>query len=272
MFRKTKRYFRSHFGKNKKFYSVIRELLGIIPDNIEIYKLALIHRSASVTMPDGTSANNERLEFLGDAILEAIVSDFLFVEYPDQTEGFLTRFRSRIVSRSTLDDIACGIGINDAIIANFNGAYSNKHLSGNALEALIGAIYLDKGYDFANRFVISFMLKNHIDFNATIETDRDFKSRLIEWCQKSKRTIHFRTVHDVDSTVQHPTFISTIVIDGIDMGHGTGGSKKEAEQIASYAVSLIVSDEISDYFLETLDSTLETGRESLCDERDGEAN
>ena len=115
MFDAIKRIFRKRFGKDREFYAVIDRLLGITPDNIELYKLALIHRSASVTLPDGAPANNERLEFLGDAVLETIVSDFLFIEYPEQTEGFLTQMRSRIVSRASLDEISSKMGIDKYI-------------------------------------------------------------------------------------------------------------------------------------------------------------
>lgn len=257
MFDSTKRYFRSRFGRDRKFYGIIREMLGIVPDNIEIYKLALIHRSASVVLPDGTAANNERLEFLGDAVLEAIVSDFLFMEYDAEPEGFLTQMRSRIVSRTSLDEVARAIGMDRHIIANFNGVYSHKHLMGNALEALIGAMYLDRGFDFANRVVIDNILRMHIDLRNMAMTESDFKSRLIEWCQKSKREIRFQTSHDRESTQQHPKFVSTIIIDGIELGRGCGLSKKEAEQKASFSVTQVVGDEIGDYFLETIDTSVE---------------
>lgn len=244
-------------GEDRKFYKTIKSILGITPGNIEVYKLALIHRSASVTLPGGTAANNERLEFLGDAVLETVVSDFLFMEYTDEPEGFLTQIRSRIVSRSTLDEIAGRIGLGDHIIANFNGAYSHKHLSGNALEAIIGAIYLDKGYDFTKDYVINHLLGRYVDLDNVLETDSDFKSRLIEWCQKSKREIRFQTAHDEDSTMQHPLFIANIIIDGMDMANGRGASKKEAEQNASYLVMQMVSDEVGDYFLDSIDHTAE---------------
>lgn len=258
MFDAIKRIFRKRFGKDREFYAVIDRLLGITPDNIELYKLALIHRSASVTLPDGAPANNERLEFLGDAVLETIVSDFLFIEYPEQTEGFLTQMRSRIVSRASLDEISSKMGIDKYIVANFNGTYSHKHLNGNAFEALVGAIYLDKGYDFANRFVINDVLRRYVDLGDITSTEVDFKSRLIEWCQKSKRSIHFNTASDETATMRTPRFLSKIVIDGIELGHGTGCSKKEAEQKAAWAVTQIVgNDDIGDFFMETIDLSFE---------------
>lgn len=258
MFDFIKREYRRRFGEDREFYDVIRGLIGITPDNIELYKLALIHRSASVTLPDGTPANNERLEFLGDAVLEAVVSDFLFIEYPEETEGFLTQMRSRIVSRASLDDISSRMEIDKHIVANFNCTYSHKHLSGNALEALIGAIYLDKGYDFANRVVINDILRVYVDVGDITRTETDFKSRLIEWCQKSKRSIRFNTAIEEGATLQNPTFLSKIIIDGIELGHGSGTSKKEAEQKAAWAVTQIVgNDDIGDYFMDTIDMSLE---------------
>lgn len=252
-----KRHIMARFGRNRDFYRVIRQTLGIVPDNIELYKLAFIHRSASISLPDGRAANNERLEFLGDAVLEAIVSEFLFIDYREEPEGFLTQMRSRIVSRVSLDEVAREIGLDRLIVANFNGSYSHKHLPGNVLEALIGAIYLDKGYNYTNRIVINNVLRKHVDLEDMALTESDFKSRLIEWCQKSKREIRFETSHDCESTLQHPRFRSTIVIDGIELGHGSGSSKKEAEQKAAYAVTQIVSDEIGDYFLDTIDTSVE---------------
>jgi ribonuclease-3 len=244
-------------GKDREFYDVVRHLIGITPDNIELYKLALIHRSASVVLPDGMHANNERLEFLGDAILEAVVSDFLFIEFPDQSEGFLTRMRSRIVSRASLDEIARNIGLDKYIIANFNGSHSHKYLFGNAMEALIGAIYLDKGYDFTNRLLIDHIFRDNMDMADMTNTETDFKSRLIEWCQKSKREIKFRTGPDTGSTHKNPMFISTVIIDGIELSNGCGTSKKEAEQKASLAVTQILDDEVGDYFLDTIDTSFE---------------
>lgn len=257
MFHFIKRQLRKR-GKDKEFYGVIRELLGITPDNIELYKLALIHRSASVELPDGGYANNERLEFLGDAVLEAVVSDFLFIEYPEDTEGYLTQMRSRIVSRTSLDAISSDMGLDRYIIANMSNASIHKHLFGNTLEAMIGAIYLDKGYDFTNRFVINDILRKYVNLGDVTQTETDFKSRLIEWCQKSKRSIHFKTVNAEDSTSHSPKFMSKIIIDGIELGHGSGSSKKEAEQKGAWAVAQILgNDDLGDYFLDTVDDSFE---------------
>lgn len=258
MFDYIKRQYARFFGEDKEFYNEIKNLLGIVPDNIDLYKLAMIHRSASVTLPDGTQANNERLEFLGDAVLEAIASDFLFIEYPEHTEGYLSQMRARIVNRTSLDNISSLIGIDNHIVSNMSGSCVNKHMKGNALEAIIGAIYLDKGYDFTNRFVINDILRQYIDLGDITQTDTDYKSRLIEWCQKSKRSINFSTAAESDSTMQSPKFRSKIIIDGIELGHGQGSSKKEAEQKAAWAVTQILgNDDIGDFFMNTIDDSLE---------------
>ena len=233
MFDYLKRTCRKHFGKDREFYVVVHNLLGITPDNIDLYKLALIHRSASVMLPDGNPANNERLEFLGDAVLETIVSDFLFIEYPEQTEGFLTQMRSRIVSRASLDDISSRMGIDKYIVANFNGTYSHKHLNGNAFEALVGAVYLDKGYDFTNRLIINHLLNRYIDLVDMTEQETDFKSRLIEWSQKNKRALSFDTVPSPLYTQKIPHFHTSVSIDGQPTGTGEGHSKKSSEQKAA---------------------------------------
>lgn len=228
-------------------------MLGITPDNIELYKLALIHRSASIHLPDGGSINNERLEFLGDAVLETIVSDYLFIAFPDKPEGFLTQVRSKLVSRQSLNELANKIGLDRYVVANSSGAFVQKHLYGNAMEALIGAVYLDKGYDTANRIIIDDIFGRYVDLGDVSQTESDFKSRLIEWCQKSKHSIEFHTEPVQESSAHSPRFVSKIVIDTIDMGNGTGSSKKEADQQASFAVWQMLDDNIGDYFLNRID-------------------
>lgn len=242
------------FGKDKSYFRIIWDIFGITPDNIELYKAALIHRSASVHVPGNRPINNERLEFLGDAILESIVSDFLFIAFPDEPEGFLTQMRSKIVSRSSLNALSQKIGLASHIIAHSNGAFQQKHLSGDALEAMIGAIYLDKGYDVTNRIVINGLLKKNLDLQDMSQTETDFKSRLIEWCQKSKHEIRFETAPTSNSTAQHPSFCSNVFIDGIDMGRGMGASKKEAEQQASFVVSGVLREDLGDHFLDSIDN------------------
>lgn len=213
---------------------MVYDLFGFRANNIELYKLALIHRSASMCLADGTTLNNERLEFLGDAVLETIVSDYLFVEFPDDKEGFLSKLRSRIVSRTTLNSIATSIGLDKHIVVQFtSGMYVQKHLYGNTLEAMIGAMYLDKGYNFTNRLIINNLFKNHLDLDSLLEHENDFKSRLIEFCQKEKFSINFVTRPSDKATSHIPHFHTVIEINGVNQGEGEGSSKKEAEQQAA---------------------------------------
>lgn len=257
MFRFILRPLRRRYGEEKNYYQTIYSLLGFVPDNIELYKLALIHRSASVLLPDGQSANNERLEFLGDAILESVVSDYLYIEFPDFTEGELTKIRSRIVSRTSMDEIARKMGFSECVVTNNNGFYSNKHLCGNALEATIGAMYLDRGYEFTNRYVIGNILSKYLDMGDMSSNDTDHKSRLIEWCQKSRRNIEFITQSAHDATLQKPRFVCTLRIDSMEFGHGDGQSKKEAEQMAAGITIALLNDETSEAFMDAIDEISE---------------
>ncbi len=245
---------RRRFGRDKEYYRLIKEMFGVGARNIELYKLALMHRSASIDLDDGTHLNNERLEFLGDAVLEAVVSDFLFIEFPNDDEGGLTRLRSKIVSRSTLNELARALGLDRHIIRHTGGSAVQKHINGDALEAMIGAMYLDRGYDCTNRVVIDNLFRRHLDLESLVASETDWKSRLIEWCQKSRQSVHFSTGHDPKYTSQKPLFRSVVIIDGIDVGHGVGDTKKEAEQHAAQAVSEVLSDEAGDWLLENIDN------------------
>ncbi len=245
---------RRRFDADREYYNFFYDMLGFTPYNIDLYKLALIHKSASVVLEDGTHVNNERLEYLGDAIIEAVTSDFLYIEFPTKSEGFLTQMRSKIVSRHSLNAIAKVMGIHDRLIANANGSIMQKDVDGDAFEALIGAIYLDQGYDFVNRLLINEIYAEHIDFNKLLQSETDFKSRLIEWSQKEHHKIEFVTVVDAASKPNKPLFHSTVLIGGVQVGHGIGESKKEAEQRAAESVSQGgLTDETSDQLLSKVD-------------------
>lgn len=212
-------------------------MFGFIAHNIELYKLALIHKSASVVLEDGTHINNERLEYLGDAVIESVTSEYLFIEFTDKNEGFLTQLRSKMVSRQTLNEVAKRIGLDDYVITHSSNNLSQKHIYGDAFEAMVGAIYLDQGYDFVNRLLINHIFVKYIKVDNLLVEETDFKSRLIEWCQKNHHSIHFQTANDKTYSSSHPFFYSKVLIDGIEVGYGAGDSKKEAEQRASYSVS-----------------------------------
>lgn len=244
---------RRHFGRDREYYGIVYDIFGILPRNIELYKLALLHRSASVELEDGTFLNNERLEFLGDAVLEAVASDYLFIEFPKADEGVLTQLRSKIVSRQTLNSLAHKLGLDKFVIQHTNGSVIQKHIHGDAFEAMIGAMYLDRGFDRVNRLLINKVFRSHLNLEEIMLSETDYKSRLIEWCQKSRQIVQFSTGPDEGYTTQRPVFRSVVMIDGIEVGHGTGETKKEAEQHAAHAVSDALSDEIGDYILGSID-------------------
>ncbi len=241
------------WGRDKEFYRLVRQIFGIRARNIELYKLALMHRSASVYLPDGTHLNNERLEYLGDAILEAITSDYLFIAFPKSDEGELTRLRSKIVNRITLNTLAEDIGLAHHIIRHTAGGAIQKHINGDALEAMIGAIYLDQGYDRTNRILINHLFRKHLDLDELIHAETDYKSRLIEWCQKNRQSVSFETGHDARYTSQRPVFRSAVIVDGMEVGHGVGETKKQAEQHAACTVWSAFSDEAGDWLLDSID-------------------
>ena len=241
------------FGRDKAYYRMVDELFGFVPHNIELYKLALIHRSASLILENGRPMNNERLEFLGDAVIEAVTSDYLFIEFPDEDEGFMTQLRSRIVSRQSLNALAVEIGLDRHIIARAGAGLQQKHIFGDAFEAMMGAVYLDQGYDFANRLLINRIFYRHLNLDELTHSDPDYKSRLIEWCQKHHHRIDFRTGKGEGSAQGHPLFSATVEIDGLAVGFGAGESKKEAEQQAAYSVAHAMNDEQCASLLDSYD-------------------
>ncbi len=225
--------FHIFYPKKRKYHHLIK-ILGYIPRRWKLYEIAFIHRSASLTAGNGTIINNERLEFLGDAILDAIVADYLFNQYPSMDEGFLSKMRSKIVKRNQLNILAFELGIDQLIVSTSFQINGGKYICGNALEALIGAIYLDKGYKKAQKFVIKNILTKLINLAELEKTETDYKSRVIEWAQKQHNTITFdcQEIQSI-SDPSHPLFIAQVYIDGQLAGKGEGYSKKEAEQHAA---------------------------------------
>lgn len=221
------------FRKDRTFYFNLVSMLGFLPAKVSYYRVALTHKSASTLKDNGELVNNERLEYLGDAILDAIVAEYLFRKFPEYAEGSLTKLRSRIVKRKTMNSLAVKMGIPNMIISYTNPGNISKHLYGNALEALIGAIYLDRGYNRAMRFFTKKILQNHIDLSKLVRKDTDYKSQLIEWAQKTKNLILFESYEKRDNKGVLPSFVSIVTKDSEKFGTGTGSSKKEAEQRAA---------------------------------------
>ena len=217
--------------KDKKFYKLIYQLTGIYPSNLHVFKVAFTHKSASRYFKT-KSFNNERLEFLGDAILAAVIADFLFSYFPYKKEGFLTKMRSRIVSREQLNEIALSMGLQFHVVSQsrINGT---KNIYGNALEALIGALFVDKGFKKTRQFILDKLIKDNIDIKKLSNTDNDYKSQLIEWAQKNKEELHFKD-EEIESTEHNKQFFtSAVVVNDNVIGKGKGPSKKEAQQNAS---------------------------------------
>ncbi|MBN1388266.1 MAG: ribonuclease III [Bacteroidales bacterium] len=218
---------------NKKaFRSALRKILGFSPSKKDIYDMAFIHRSAKIELSDGSIINNERLEYLGDAILDAVLSEYLYRNFPEASEGELTKLRSRIANRSTLNKLALSMDINNLIISHINNS-SSINIFGDALEALIGAIFIDKGYTRTKKFIISHILSDHIDLNNLIKTETDYKSQVFQWAQKLQKQISFNYNEDYDFVKKKYVFTTILRIDNEIFGEGSGSSKKEAEQEAS---------------------------------------
>ena len=217
-------------SSRKEFYSFIKETTGFSPLRFRLYDLAFIHRSASSADLMGQPINNERLEYLGDAVLGTIVADYLYNRFPHKDEGFLTQMRSRIVNRSFLTQLTFKLGLNHFVNSNTNSVNESSHIFGDVFEAFIGAIYLDKGYQGAKDFVIKKVLSAYVDVKELERSDNNYKSQLIEWGQKYKRSVEFDTHENPDSSPDKPPFTSIIKIDGQIVGKGQGYSKKEAQQ------------------------------------------
>jgi ribonuclease-3 len=208
-------------------------MLGFFPRRVSYYKLAFLPKSALQKHPSGVRLNNERLEYLGDAVLDAIVADYLYTRFPEGDEGFMTKLRARIVKRKTLNHLASKMEIPGMISEHGTSGNKSKHLYGNALEALLGAIYIDRGYRTARKFFIRKIMEKHIDLLQMVKKDPDYKSRVIEWAQKNRVEIVFESIEEHLTGMKSPSFVSTIMLEGIPAGTGRGSSKKEAEQQAA---------------------------------------
>lgn len=217
----------------REFGSRLKQMLGFKPGNLKLYEIAFIHRSASFTLPDGKKVNNERLEYLGDAVLDAILSDYLFELFPDANEGFLTKIRSRIVNREVLNQLAVSIGIDKILISHVNVQHPTRNLYGDALEALVGSIFLDKGFKKTKKLLLKKIINKYLDINEIVNTDTDYKSLVFEWVQKNKSNLIFTYREEYDFNLKKSVFSTTLYIDKKEFGEGAGSSKKEAEQEAS---------------------------------------
>ena len=220
------------FRKEKELYLSLYKILGFFPKDIHYYKQALMHKSI-MRREKGKPINNERLEFLGDAILGAVVGHIVYIHFDGKREGFLTNTRSKIVQRETLNKLALELGITDLILSSGHSSSHNSYLGGNAFEALVGAIYLDKGYKACMQFVEKRILGNFINIDKVAYKEVNFKSKLIEWSQKNRVNIDFKVVEEKKVEGGSPMFVYQVLIEGIEGGIGRGYTKKESQQQAS---------------------------------------
>ena len=229
------------FRKDKELYSCLYDIIGFYPQHIAYYKLALQHKSVSMRNEGGRLINNERLEFLGDAILGAVVGDIVYKQFPGKKEGFLTNTRSKIVARETLNKLADETGLIRLVHTNSNAHVShNSYLGGNAFEALVGAIYLDRGYDACRKFICKRIIGQHININKLAYKEVNFKSKLLEWSQKYHTDVEFRMVEEAAASDGSPIFKSQVLIEGVAGSYGEGFSKKESQQKAARQTLLLL--------------------------------
>ena len=221
------------FRKEKELYLSLYNIMGVYPRDIDLYKLALMHKSMFKRNAKGKPVNNERLEFLGDAVLDCAVGDIVYRHFPGKREGFLTNTRSKLVQRDTLNRLAQEMGISKLILSNGRSMSHNSYMGGNAFEALVGALYLDRGYNACMRFIQKRILDQMINIDKVAYKEVNFKSKLIEWAQKNRVKLDFRLVEQHKDKNGSPVFCYMVVLEGVDGCDATGYSKKESQQQAS---------------------------------------
>lgn len=225
--------FRRKNKESKEFNSFFKNILGYVPRRTELYHVAFTHRSLS-TSHNGHRINNERLEYLGDAVLSAVVADYLYRKYPYQGEGFLTELRSKIVSRASLNQLSRKIGLFDLIAYQRDQSGGFKSIGGDAFEALVGAMYIDKGYRFVSRILVDRILCTYLDVESMAAMDWNFKSKLIDWGQKNHKKITFEVVRTfVQGHASRRQYESRVSIDGVAQKSAVEFSIKAAEQLAA---------------------------------------
>jgi ribonuclease-3 len=229
-----RRFYKLYLSPNRKYVKSLKNLLGFVPGNLSLYRLAFRHKSVAQNVKKGVKNSNERLEFLGDAVLGSVVAEVLFKLYPYEDEGFLTELRSKIVNRVNLNQLARKLGFEQLIQYDNRMVNSARQgsLLGDAFEALVGAIYLDKGYDFTRNFLVNHIIKSHIDIHRLEQTETNFKSKLIEWCQRHGKDITFELIENQNGE-SAKLFTVQASVDGEIMGLGKEFNKKNAEKLAA---------------------------------------
>ncbi len=228
-------FYKLYLSPHRKLVKTIKNMLGFVPGNLNLYHMAFRHRSVAIPLKNGTRSSNERLEFLGDAILGAVIAEVLFKLYPYKDEGFLTEMRSKIVSRVNLNQLAKKLGLDELIAFDPRMiSYPAKQgsLLGDAFEALIGAIYMDKGYNFTRSIIIKQIINPHIDIHTLELTETNFKSKLIEWCQRHGKDVIFELTSNAEGE-SAKLFTVNAMVDGEALGMGRDFNKKNAEKMAA---------------------------------------
>ena len=216
----------------KKLKSSLKNILGFSPANLSLYSQAFRHNSIAKEIKEGVKDSNERLEFLGDSVLGVVIADFLFKKYPYKDEGFLTKMRSKIVSREHFNKLSVKLGLNKFISHYTDPGLKHSSMHGDAFEALIGAIYLDKGFTFTQNFILNRILKFHVDVEKIIETETDFKSKLIEWSQQQKKPVQFKVLEEKGRGYDKE-FTMAVFLEEEIISQAIHISKKKAEQLSA---------------------------------------
>ncbi len=230
---------RFYFSSDKKLYQAIINIFGYYPGNIHLYKLAFQHKSSFTRKINGISINNERLEYLGDAILSAVIADYLFKTFPFKNEGFLTEMRSKIVSRASLNKLSLKLGLPQLIQSGTEPSAKPKSAGGDAFEALVGALFLDKGYTFTRKIIIGRIVNIHFDIEQLIESEISYKSKLNEWAQKEKRNIVFKVENEIGEK-HKKQYLVAVEIDGEIISRSQDYSIKGAENLAAEKAWMIL--------------------------------
>ncbi len=219
------------FSCDKKLSCAIKNIFGFYPGNVFLYQLAFRHKSAAKEIINGLKMSNERLEYLGDAVLSSIIADYLFKKFPYKEEGFLTEMRARLVSRAQLNKLSIKLGL-DSLIKSEMFSHQSKSMHGNAFEAFVGALYLDKGYGFTKKIVLKRVVEVHLDIEKIQNEDTNFKSQLIEWSQKEKIPIEFKVIDEIGNGYGKQYIVDLLVNNEV-YASGRDYSIKGAEQIAA---------------------------------------
>lgn len=224
--------FNSYLKEDRNFFEGIRKILGFKPKNLNIYKKAFLHRSANKKDPNGNPMNYERLEFLGDAMLGTIISKYLYEEVPTGDEGYLTKMRSKIVSREHLNELGKDLNLVQFVESRIPKSHFGDNIHGNVFEALVGAIYLDKGHKYCEKFLYNCVIKPYVDIEQLEGKVISYKSLVIEWCQKQKKPFNYNVYEDTgNDALKH--FAVKLSIENAIIAKARATSKKKAEETAS---------------------------------------